>query len=101
MIPKKDRYLNEYNLDSSFVMFEVVVRIGLKEGISDPEGATTLKSLHLLGFNTVKEVKTQKVFLMKIDEDDEDIVRKKIDEMCQKLLTNPVIHSYKVEIKKI
>ncbi|RLG17097.1 phosphoribosylformylglycinamidine synthase PurS protein, partial [Nanoarchaeota archaeon] len=30
-------------------MFEAIVKIGLKEGISDPEGATTMKSLHLLG----------------------------------------------------
>jgi len=82
-------------------MFEAIVKIGLKEGISDPEGATTMKSLHLLGFDTVKDVRTQKIFLIRMDEKDEKTVRKKIDEMCQKLLTNPVIHSYEVEIRKV
>lgn len=82
-------------------MFEVTIRIRLKEGISDPEGATTLKSLHLLGFDTVKEVRTQKVFLMKIDEDNKDEVKRKVDEMCQRLLTNPVIHNYDVEMRKV
>ncbi|HEC82180.1 MAG TPA: phosphoribosylformylglycinamidine synthase, purS protein [Thermoplasmatales archaeon] len=82
-------------------MFEAKVTIGLKKGITDPEGATTLKSLHLLGFDTVKEVKSQKIFLIKMDENDEKKVRKKVEEICQKLLTNPVIHSYTIEIKKV
>jgi len=49
-------------------MFEAVVKIGLKGEINDPEGATTLKSLHLLGFDTVKDVRTQKIFLIRMDE---------------------------------
>ena len=47
-------------------MFEAKVTIGLKKGITDPEGATTLKSLHLLGFDTVKEVRSQKTFLIQL-----------------------------------
>ncbi|HHH80085.1 MAG TPA: phosphoribosylformylglycinamidine synthase, purS protein [Thermoplasmatales archaeon] len=82
-------------------MFEAKVTIGLKKGITDPEGATTLKSLHLLGFDTVKEVRSQKTFLIKMDENDEKKARKKVEEMCQKLLTNPVIHSYTVDMKRI
>ena len=96
-----DRNLNQQHPILNSVMFEAIVKIGLKEGISDPEGATTMKSLHLLGFDTVKDVRTQKIFLIRMDEKDEETVRKKIDEMCQKLLTNPVIHSYEVEIRKV
>ncbi|RLF26743.1 MAG: phosphoribosylformylglycinamidine synthase [Thermoplasmata archaeon] len=82
-------------------MFEAKVTIGLKKGITDPEGTTTLKSLHLLGFDTVKEVRSQKTFLIKMDENDEKKARKKVEEMCQKLLTNPVIHSYTVDMKRV
>ena len=96
-----DRNLNQQHPILNSVMFEAIVKIGLKEGISDPEGATTMKSLHLLGFDTVKDVRTQKIFLIRMDEKDEETVRKKVDEMCQKLLTNPVIHSYEVEIRKV
>ncbi len=96
-----DRNLNQQHPILNSVMFEAIVKIGLKEGISDPEGATTMKSLHLLGFDTVKDVRTQKIFLIRMDEKNEETVRKKIDEMCQKLLTNPVIHSYEVEIRKV
>ncbi|HDO19147.1 MAG TPA: phosphoribosylformylglycinamidine synthase, purS protein, partial [Thermoplasmatales archaeon] len=52
-------------------------------------------------FDTVKEVKTQRIFLIKMDEEDENRVRKRVEEMCQKLLTNPVIHKYEMEIKKL
>jgi phosphoribosylformylglycinamidine synthase len=82
-------------------MFEVTVKIRLKEGISDPEGSTTMKSLHLLGFDTVKDVRTQKVFVITMDEKDEETVRKKVEEMCQKLLTNPVIHDYEVDVRDL
>ncbi|HEX17125.1 MAG TPA: phosphoribosylformylglycinamidine synthase, purS protein [Thermoplasmatales archaeon] len=82
-------------------MFEVAVRISLKEGISDPEGSTTLKSLQLLGFDTVRDVRTQKVFMIKMDETDEKTVRRKVEEMCQRLLTNPVIHRYEIEMKRV
>ncbi|HEC94678.1 MAG TPA: phosphoribosylformylglycinamidine synthase, purS protein [Thermoplasmatales archaeon] len=82
-------------------MFEVTIAIGLKNGITDPEGATTLKSLHLLGFDMVKEVRSQKMFLIKMDENDEKKAKEKVEEMCQKLLTNPVIHDYTITIKRI
>jgi phosphoribosylformylglycinamidine synthase len=82
-------------------MYEVTISVRLKEGITDPEGTTTLKSLHLLGFDQVKEIKTTKVFDLLLDEKDEKIAKKKAEEMCQKLLTNPVVHNYSIDIKKV
>ena len=81
-------------------MYEVKVTIGLKKGISDPEGANTLKALHLLGFNAVKEAKTVRTIDLLIDEKNEDKVKKQVEQMCQRLLTNPVIHTYSIEIIK-
>ena len=81
-------------------MYEAKVKIGLKKGISDPEGANTLKALHLLGFNTVKEAKTIRTIDLLIDGKGENEVKKKVEEMCQRLLTNPVIHTYEIEVKE-
>jgi len=81
-------------------MYEAKVKIGLKKGISDPEGANTLKALHLLGFNTVKEAKTIRIIDLLIDGKNENEVKKKVEEMCQRLLTNPVIHTYEIEVKE-
>lgn len=82
-------------------MFEVTIAISLKKGITDPEATNTLKSLNLLGFDTIKEIKSTKLFTLILDEKDENIVMKKTEEMCQKLLTNPVIHQYTINVKKL
>ena len=79
-------------------MYAAKVKIGLKKGVSDPEGANTLKALHLLGFNTVKEVKTLRTVDLLIEGKNKAEVKKKVEQMCQRLLTNPVIHTYEIEI---
>ena len=83
------------------MLFKARVEIRLKKGIADPEGANTLKALHLLGFDSVKEVKSVKVFDMILEEKDERSARQQVEKMCQRLLTNPVIHLYNVELDKL
>ena len=79
-------------------MFEAKITIGLKKGVSDPEGANTLKALHLLGFNTVKEAKLVRTVDLLIDGKNKEEIKKKVEQMCQRLLINPVIHTYKIEV---
>jgi len=74
------------------------VRVELKKGVADPEGKNTLKALELLGFDGVKDVKTVKVFDIFIDGDPVR-AEKQVEEMCRKLLANPVIHNYSIKIK--
>ena len=79
-------------------MFEAKVTIGLKKGVSDPEGANTLKALKLLGFDNVKEAKMIRTVDLLIDGESKDQVNKSVEQMCQRLLTNPVIHTYEIKI---
>jgi phosphoribosylformylglycinamidine synthase len=79
-------------------MYEVKVTIMLKKGITDPEGANTLKALKLLGFNNVSEAKITRTVDMIIDGVNKSEVKKSVEQMCQRLLTNPVIHSYEIKI---
>ena len=75
------------------------IRIELKKGVADPEGENTKKALELLGF-TVDKVRSIKVFEIEVDEKNEE---KAVDigkEMCRKLLANPVIHKYTVNVKR-
>ena len=74
------------------------VRVELKKGVADPEGRNTLKALELLGFEGLKDVKTVKVFEIQMDGDTGE-AEKKVDEMCRRLLANPVIHNYSIKIK--
>ena len=82
-------------------MYEAKVMVELKKGISDPEGANTLKALNLLGFENVKSVATNHTFIIHLDGKDKDKAEKEIEQMCRRLLTNPVIHTYKISIKEI
>jgi len=82
-------------------MFKAKIEIKLKKGVVDPEGKNIVKALHLLNFNEVKNVKVSKLIEIIIDENERGEAMKKADEMCRKLLANPVIHDYSIEIEDI
>ena len=79
-------------------MFEAKVTVMLKKGVSDPEGANTLKALHLLGFDNVKNAKTIRTYIFNIEGSNKEVLKKNVEQMCQRLLTNPVIHDYEIDI---
>jgi phosphoribosylformylglycinamidine synthase len=81
-------------------MYEAKVTIQLKKGISDPEGVNTLKAIHLLGFTNVKNAKTIRTFDLLVDGKDKNQVKKDVEQICQRLLTNPVIHNYEIVIEE-
>ncbi len=74
------------------------VRITLKKGVADPEGKNTLKALGLLGFEGVRDVRSVKVFVIET-EGEAGEAKRSVEEMCRKLLANPVIHNYSIRIK--
>ncbi len=79
-------------------MIEAVVTIGLKKGVADPEGKNTAKALRLLGFSDVDDVQSARMFRISLGDVSEDKAREMVEDMCRKLLANPVIHDYSVEI---
>jgi len=74
------------------------IRIELKQGVADPEGQNTKKALELLGFKGIKNVKSVKVFDVELDANAAE-AKKACEEMCKKLLANPVIQKYSIQIK--
>lgn len=81
-------------------MLIVEVKIGLKKGVADPEGNNTKKALELLGFSKVRSVKSSKFFTIELDIDNEDEARKEMEDICRKLLANPVIHNSEITLKR-
>ncbi|MFP4050357.1 MAG: phosphoribosylformylglycinamidine synthase subunit PurS [Thermoplasmata archaeon] len=80
-------------------MVTAEVKIELKEGVADPEGTNTKKALKLLGWD-VEDVKSGKIFEIDLGTDvSEEEARKEVEEMCKKLLANPVIQTYEIDIK--
>ena len=74
-----------------------LVSITRKDGLADPEGATTARALRDLGYDEVTEVHFGRTILVEMTDDDEERSRARIDEMCHRLLANPVIEDYTVE----
>ena len=75
------------------------VEIHLKKGVTDPEGDNVLKALKLLGFSSVTAVRSIKVFEIDVSETTVVKARAAVQEMCRKLLANPVIHEARVEVE--
>lgn len=78
-------------------MVTAEVKIKLKKGVADPEGANTKKTLELLGFD-IADVKSVKVFEIYLGIEDMKEAERKVKEMCEKLLANPVIHEYSITL---
>lgn len=78
-------------------MAVIEIKIELKKGVADPEGQSTKKVLSLLGFDTVKEVRTMKTFQLELEEEGEAALAAG-REMCRSLLANPVIQNCHVEL---
>ncbi len=74
---------------------KAVVYIKLKPGVLDPQGKTIMKALDNMGYDMVESVRSGKFFELELDGNGED--REKVDEICRKLLANPVVEDYRVE----
>ncbi|MGC8663102.1 MAG: phosphoribosylformylglycinamidine synthase subunit PurS [Thermoplasmata archaeon] len=80
-------------------MVKIKILVSYKEGVEDPEGLAVKKSLNLLNFSNVKNVNISKLYEITL-EGDSNKAKKEAEEMCNKLLVNPVIHTYKIEVDK-
>ncbi|MBR0472913.1 MAG: phosphoribosylformylglycinamidine synthase subunit PurS [Methanosphaera sp.] len=79
--------------------YNVEVRTSLKKGMLNPEASTIEKALALLNFE-VKDTKTVNIIQFTLNADNKDDAYAQVDEMCQKLLCNPVIHDYEISISE-
>lgn len=78
--------------------FEAVVNVLLKPGISDPQGQTIERALPALGYSGVEGVRVGKHIELSVEASSEEEARARIQEMCERLLANPVIESYEVTV---
>ncbi|HEY3068623.1 MAG TPA: phosphoribosylformylglycinamidine synthase subunit PurS [Methylomirabilota bacterium] len=74
------------------------VLVRLKPGILDVQGSAIARALGGLGFDDVRELRVGKVIEVEIADADAGRARARVDEMCKKLLANPVIEDYTIEL---
>ena len=72
------------------------VTVTLKKDVLDPQGKVVLNTLVNMGMNDLKSIRQGKHFEIEVNENDQNNAKKKIDEMCKKLLVNLIIEDYKI-----
>jgi phosphoribosylformylglycinamidine synthase len=74
------------------------VYVTLKPSVFDPQGRVVADALVSLGYRDVKDVRQGKFFEVELDGGDRAGAKARVTEMADKLLANPVIESYRVEV---
>ncbi|MDI6867699.1 phosphoribosylformylglycinamidine synthase subunit PurS [Methanoculleus sp.] len=78
--------------------YTVTITIRLKEGMLNPEARAIQHALKNLGFQT-EDLSTARLFRITLEAPDAEAARKTARQMCDRLLANPVIHEYTIEVE--
>ena len=74
------------------------ILVRLKPGILDVQGAAVKRALAGLGFSDLHDLRIGKVVDLEVDARTGDAARQRVEEMCKKLLANPILEDYTIEI---
>jgi len=74
------------------------VFVTLKPSVFDPQGRTIADALHSLGYGTVEDVRQGKYFELDLATTEVEQARRLAAEVADKVLANPVIESYRIEV---
>jgi phosphoribosylformylglycinamidine synthase len=76
---------------------KVIVCVTLKPDVLDPQGRAVQRACATLGHATVTDVRQGKLFEVQLEAKDRDAAERLARELCQKLLSNPVIEDWRIE----
>ena len=74
------------------------VFVTLKPSVFDPQGNTITEALHQMGYTSIGDVRQGKYFELDVNAASADEARTLASDVAHKLLANPVIESYRIEI---
>ncbi len=75
------------------------IRVTLKPVVNDPPGLAIRDALHNLGYEGVREVRSGKLIQVYLDAASQHDAESALQQMCQRLLANPVIEDYTFELQ--
>ena len=76
------------------------IDVVLKRGLLDAQGKTVKSALESLGFKGIKGVRIGKHIEIELSGRNAASAKKDLERMCQKLLANPVVETYRIELKR-
>ena len=78
--------------------YTIDVRITPREGLLDPQGTAILTALHSLGFDGVRSARVGRLIRLRVEADTQSEALDRVEEMCRKLLANPVTEDFALEV---
>ncbi len=81
--------------------FEARIEIRHRPGILDPQGGVIERALPALGYGNVADVRVGKSVRLVVAADDAEAARAQVEEMCRRLLANPVIEDFSIELTEL
>jgi phosphoribosylformylglycinamidine synthase PurS subunit len=76
------------------------VHVTLKPSVNDPQGLSIRGGLHTLGFEQVESVRAGKLIQVRLSASDRASAEAAVDQMCARLLANPVIEQYSFSVSE-
>ena len=80
--------------------YKVKIEVKLKPVVLDPQGKTVHQALQNLGYSEVEDARIGKLIELRIKDGSAQNVEERVGEMCKKLLSNPVIENFEVNIEE-
>ena len=77
------------------------VFVTLKEGVLDPQGKAVGRGLAAMGYPEVGEVRVGRYITLRLEAKGKEQAAARVDEMCRRLLANPVIEDYRFDLEEV
>ena len=72
------------------------ITVTLRKDVLDPQGKVVQNTLINMGMSNLKSIRQGKHFEVEVEENDQSVAEKKVNDMCKKLLVNLIIEDYKI-----
>lgn len=76
----------------------VSVTVSLKPTLLDAQGRTVAGALRSMGYSNVADARVGKLIVLEVEGDNPESIRSQVAEMCDRLLANPVMEDYRIEV---
>ena len=81
--------------------FHIEVLVKPRPGLLDPQGKAIHSALSNLGYGSVDDVRVGRAIYMDVEADSLDAAKSQAEEMCRKLLANPVTEDFTISAESV
>lgn len=81
--------------------YQARIYVTLRPSVLDPQGVAVRSGIQHMGYDNVEEVRIGKYIEMTLSATDETAAKSELDRICDQLLANPVIETYRFDLMEV